>query len=105
MNLNEDLLDDDDDFEELSEEEILAKLPEFKNVKLADIIVAHRYLGVCKALYIPCMEELAKRRIAGDNWDFEKYIDEQIAQMPKISFNLTDVNQAIEQLRKMGTPR
>ena len=95
----------DDDFEKLSEEEILEKLLELNAFKLADIIVAYRYLGVCKNLNVPCMEELARRRIAGDTWDFEKYIEEQLADMPKISFNLTDVNAALEQLQKMSKPR
>jgi hypothetical protein len=102
MNLNDLDEKDDEEFEELSEEEILANIPKFENIKLADIIVAHRYLGVCKNLYIPCMEELARRRIFGDNWSFEEYIEDQLNSMPKIQFNLTDVNMAIEQLKKMS---
>lgn len=104
MNLDDyDISDEDEEFEEMTAEELLTKLPEFKSIKLADLVVAHRYLGFYKELYVPCMEELAKRRIAGDNWDFEQYIEDQINDMPKISFNLNDVNAAIEQLKRMRT--
>jgi len=102
MNLDElDTPDDDEEFEEMSEEELLTKLPEFKSIKLCDIIVAHRYLGFYKKLYVPCMQELAKRRIDGDSWDFEQYIDDQLKDMPKLNFNLNDLNSAMQQLRKM----
>lgn len=104
MNDNE-LIDDDEDFEELTAEEIIVKIPEFKSAKLADIIVAHRYLGFYKNLYVPCMEQLAKRRIAGDDWDFEQYIENQINDMPKLSFNLNDLNAALVQLKKMSTQK
>jgi hypothetical protein len=102
---DEDLTDDDEDFEELSEEELRAKVPEFDSDKLCGIIVAHRYLGFYKSLYIPCMEELAKRRIAGDSFDFETNIETSLKDMPKLDFNITDIGSAIEQLKKMSTPK
>ncbi len=102
MNFDEeDLTDEDLDFEELTEAEVQAKIPEFDSVKLCDIIVSFRYLGLYKFLYVLAMEELAKRRIDGDPFDFEKYIEESTKELPKLEFNITDVNLAMEQLRKM----
>lgn len=103
MNFEDELEDDDEEFEELTEEEIKQKLPEFTSVKLCDVIVAHRYLGFYKNLFVPCMEELAKRRIAGDSFNFEKYIEESLNDMPKLNFNLGDIGAALEQLKKMST--
>lgn len=107
MNLfdDEDLSDDDEDFEELSEEELLAKLPEFDSDKLCAIIVAHRYLGFYKSLYVPAMEVLANRRIAGDIFEFETKIEDSLKDLPKLDFNITDINSALEQLKKMSTPK
>ena len=51
------------------------------------------------------MEELAKRRIAGDQFEFEQYIDDSLKDMPKIEFDLTNLSAALEQLKKMSTPR
>lgn len=101
----DDFTDDDEEFEEMSEAELIAKVPEFTSVRLCDIIVANRYLGFYKALQIPCMEELAKRRIAGDQYEFEQYIEDQLKDMPKIEFDLTNLSAALEQLKKMSTPR
>lgn len=98
-----DLTDDDEEFEEMSEEELKAKIPEFNSVRLCDIIVAHRYLGFYKALQIPCMEELAKRRMNGDQFEFEQYIEDSFKDMPKIEFDLTNLSAALEQLKKMSS--
>ncbi len=98
---DEDLSDEDLDIEELTEAEVQAKIPEFNSVKLCDIIISYRYLGLYKFLYVLAMEELAKRRIEGDSFDFEKYIEESSKELPKLEFNITDVNLAMEQLKKM----
>ena len=70
-------------------------------IKLCDIIIAYRYLGLYKEIYLICMEELAKRRVAGDSFDFENYINDNLSDMPEIKFDLTDFNAAVGQLRKL----
>ena len=45
---------------------------------LAGFIVAHRVLGCWKEEAKACMIELSKRRINGDDFDFESFIAEEV---------------------------
>lgn len=49
---------------------------------LAAYVVVYRSLGMNKDIAIACMEELLKRKEAGDDYDFESYIDEEVAKIP-----------------------
>ena len=49
-------------------EDIKNKIPEFTSTRLCEIIVSCRYLNLDNSLTIKCMEELGKRRIAGENF-------------------------------------
>lgn len=64
----------------------------FNNIKLCDIIITYRYLGLMKDESISAMEELAKRRASGDVFEFEKYIEEKMKELPdfKKELNLLD---------------
>lgn len=88
----------DDDYEELTPDEIKEKLPTFPSVKLADIVIANRYLGLYKELSINAMEELGKRRLSGDTFEFETYIDDEFKKLPKLDFSLPDLSSLISQL-------
>ena len=50
---------------------------------LAACVVVYRTLGIDKELAKTCMQELAKRRQGGLDFDYEAYIDSAIEQMPK----------------------
>jgi hypothetical protein len=71
----------------LDMEKVKTNIPTFSSVKLCEMIVCHRYFGSYKEISILCMEELARRRIAGDNYNFEDYIEESLKQLPPLSFS------------------
>jgi hypothetical protein len=49
---------------------------------LASYVVVFRLLDINKELAIFSMEELDRRRIAGDDFDYESYIDEELKNSP-----------------------
>lgn len=79
------------DFDTISDEKLKSSLPGFSSDKLCQIVVAHRYLGFSEDLAILAMEELGKRRVAGDSFDFESCIDSSLAQLPPLNFNFSDI--------------
>ena len=91
-----------EEYEQLNEKEIKDQVPTFTSVKLCDLIILYRYLGLYKALYTASMEELAQRRINGDDFDFETYIDDNLKDLPEIKINiLPDLSQVLNQVKKM----
>lgn len=58
------------------------------NVKLCDIIVSSRYLGILQDTAVLCMEELAIRRSNGDEFDYETYIAEITKKLPNFKTDL-----------------
>lgn len=102
--LEEFFLDDDSDegIEEvkLDIDQITVNLPQYPSKKLCEMIVCDRYFGFEHKLSIMCMEELAKRRMAGDTFNFEAYIAEISKEMPELDLSITPdiravLNQAI----------
>lgn len=85
-----------EDDEVLSEEELKNNINIYGMEKLCDIIIAYRYLGMFKDLYKPCMEELSKRRDSGDQFNFEDYIENNIKELPKIEFNISDLTEMLK---------
>lgn len=99
MNDDEDIYDDDEEM--ISEEDLLKNIHTYNIEKLCDVVIAHRYLGMFNKLYIPCMEELGRRRAAGDTFPFEDYIDNNIKDLPKLDFKVTDLGDMINNLKNM----
>lgn len=102
--LEEFFLDDDSDegIEEvkLDIDQITVNLPQYPSKKLCEMIVCDRYFGFEHKLSIMCMEELAKRRMAGDTFNFEAHIAEISKEMPELDLSITPdiravLNQAI----------
>lgn len=87
-----------DDYEDLTVNEIKGKLPSFPSTKLADIVIANRYLGLYKELSVDAMEELGKRRVAGDKFEFESYIDDEFKKLPKLDFSLPALGSLLNSL-------
>jgi hypothetical protein len=50
------------------------------------------------------MEELAKRRMAGDTFNFESYIDQAYNELPVLDFSMPDIRTVLQQAigRKPG---
>jgi len=76
---------------EVNVQEIIDNLSKYDSKKLCDIIICYRYLSLNKDLSILCMEELGKRRIIGDNFDFENYIDKSQKDLPTLNFSIPDI--------------
>ena len=68
----------------------IADIKTFTSEKLADIVVLNRYLGIYEDLSKSAMEELANRRINGDQFEYEKYINTNIEQLPKINIKMPE---------------
>ena len=72
---------------DLDEEKISQNIEKYSSNKLADMIIAHRYLGLFKGACLLAMEELNKRREAGDTFAYESYIAEGTSSLPKLDFS------------------
>jgi hypothetical protein len=74
-------------------------IPKFSSEKLCEMVVSDRYLGFNREAAILCMQELSNRRINGDVFNFEDYIEEEFNKLPKLDFSIVDLrtimNQAI----------
>lgn len=83
----------------LDEEKIIKLIPNYNDNKLADIVISFRHLGLFKNLFIAAMEELAKRRNEGNEFDYEKYIEDNLALLPKLDFKIPDLSSLIGSLK------
>lgn len=68
------------------------------------MIVCDRYFGFEQKISDVCMEELAKRRMAGDTFNFESYIDQAYNELPVLDFSMPDIRTVLQQAigRKPG---
>jgi len=67
-------------------------LQTYSSEKIADMIISFRYLKSSFDIQILCMQELARRRTLGEEFNFEDYIDEKLSSLPKIQLNLPKTN-------------
>ena len=95
----EELLGDDSPVEDVTLDLDLVKslIPQYSNEKLCEMIVCDRYFGFGEKLSPICMEELARRRIAGDTFDFESYIDQTYKELPVLDLTIPDVRSILHQ--------
>ena len=96
----EDLLGPEEPIEnvKLDLEVIKANLPSYTNEKLCEMIVCDRYFGFDKKIDIICMEELVKRRIAGDQFHFESYIEKCHKELPVLDFTIPDIRTVLNNI-------
>jgi len=50
---------------------------------LAAYVVVYRALGMEKEIAIACMKELMKRKSEGDEFEFEAFIEDEVAKIPQ----------------------
>lgn len=81
-------------------EKVRANLPAYTSEKLCEMIVCDRYFGMDKQISVMCMQELANRRIAGNQFGFEKYIEEAYAKLPQLNFAVPDLRATLSQVIK-----
>jgi len=72
-------------------EEIIKNIPSYTSKKLCSMIVCDRYLGIDESMVLACMEELAKRRENGDDFDFESFIEQELSKLPKLDFSIPNL--------------
>jgi hypothetical protein len=85
----------------IDKEKIKDNVEQYSSIKLCEMIVSHRYLGLFEEACVIAMEELARRRAAGDDFQFEKYISDNLETLPKLNFpKVWNLNTLIETLRK-----
>jgi hypothetical protein len=75
----------------LTADEFSANVGSFTNERLCEVIVVYRYLGIMQDESIACMEELAKRRLNGDVFEFEANIDEKLNTLPKFKLDMKKI--------------
>lgn len=63
----------------------------FSSEKLCEIIATFRYLGMMKDYAIKSMEELSKRRDAGDQFNFETRVNEILQSFPTFKLDLKKI--------------
>lgn len=86
--------DDLDGFDDISPsppldiENIKQNISNYSSEKLCEMIVCNRYFGCYKEIGIICMEELASRRISGDEYNFEEYIELSYSKLPELTTNI-----------------
>ena len=73
------------------DEEFKNNIDKFSNNKLCEIVVANRYLGIMRDEAIASMEELAKRRAAGEEFAYEQHIEQLLSSLPKINLDLNQI--------------
>lgn len=63
---------------------------------LASYVVIYKALNIDKELALMSMNELARRRKLGEIFDYESFIDEEIAKMPKMrNINLPELGRRV----------
>jgi len=101
-NKNDDLDDLSIDFNKarssLNIDLVKQNLPKYNSQKLCEMIVCDRYFGCYKEIALMCMEELASRRIAGDEYNFEDYIESAFTELPVLNFNIPDLGDVLRQV-------
>ena len=78
-------------------EKIKENIPKYTNEKLCEMIVCDRYFGFEQKIANICMEELSNRRLAGDTFEFEKYIDKVYNELPVLNFAMPDIRSVLQQ--------
>ena len=106
MSSIDDIDDLDDSLDDLTfdtsvlENEIQEQIHLFDSKKLCQIIVCDKYFKLNKDMTVLCMEELAKRRIAGDDFKFEDFIDESLKGLPVLNFSIPDLRNVLDTASK-----
>lgn len=54
------------------------------SVALAAHVVLYKSLGLFKEVALCCMSELYRRRLLGEEYDFETFIDLECSKLPKV---------------------
>lgn len=70
----------------------MSDIKQAKSKDIANYVVIYKILGIHRELSIECMEELHRRKQAGDDFDYMSYIDEEVEKSPKSQMSDKDKN-------------
>jgi hypothetical protein len=76
---------------------VKSNIPGYPSEKLCEMIVCDRYFGMGQGISVLCMEELAKRRVAGEIFPFEEKIEEKQKSLPPLNFEVPDIRTILTQ--------
>lgn len=76
-------------------DKVRRQIPSYSSEKLSEMIVVERYIGFHPEVSVMCMEELAKRRLEGDPFPFEDFIDKAFNSLPKLDFKTQDLRNVL----------
>lgn len=80
----------------------MLEIPQVDSKLLAAHIVVYRTLGIEKEFALACMEELARRRTLGEEFDYEIFIETEVAKIPKID-ELENITNLSRQIKNINT--
>lgn len=83
---------------EAKKQQRLLEIPQVDSKLLAAHVVIYRTLGINKEFAVACMEELVRRRGLGDDFDYENYIELEIAKIPKIDETSSELARQIQNI-------
>ena len=76
---------------------IRSNINSYSSEKLCEMIVCDRYFGCYREIAIICMEELSRRRMSGDTFHFESYIDNALKGLPDLNINGINLRDVLQQ--------
>jgi hypothetical protein len=82
----------------------ILNLSEYSSQKLCEIIVCNRYLNFDPDFSTNCMQELVKRRLNGDEFDFENYIEKTFNELPEIEISVPDLSSIFDKFKIFKIP-
>lgn len=82
-------------------DKVRVNIPNYSSEKLCEMIVCDRYFSISPEITVMCMEQLAARRMAGDSFAFEAYIEEAYSRLPPLNFNMPDLRTILSKLTKV----
>lgn len=76
-----------ENFDETGLENFKINIDKYSEIKLCEVIATFRYLGMMKDEALMSMVELARRRMLGDDFEYEKKIEEIFNTLPKFKLD------------------
>jgi thymidylate synthase ThyX len=77
-------------------EKVKENIVNFSDEKVAEMIICDRTFGFEQKISAICMKEIARRRVAGNTFNFEEYIKEKEKEMPSLDFKIPDLSGVIK---------
>lgn len=84
-------------------DKIKDNLKNYTTLRLCEIVVSCRYLGMDEDLVVMSMTELGRRRSEqSEDFEFESFIEEKIAALPEINVRIPDVREMMATLTNLS---